>query len=553
MLCVAGLALSTAAAALASSRVQRTNDVLFVEITTELGLPTPPDTWPDGTHTLPEIMGGGVGLFDYDGDGDLDLLEIRNPPPGQFERPAPNRFYEQLADGTFIDVTSESGLGDPEYGQGVAIGDADNDGDLDVYVANYGPDAFFLNQGDKTFVNATSAAGFRGDYWSTSAAFLDYDRDGDLDLYVVHYIQFDPERRCEINVRSTVDYCGPQVFNGESDTLYRNDGDGTFTDVTSEAGLTRAGKGLGVVPADLTGDGQVDIYVANDGEVNQLWVNNGDATFTDEAVIRGVGFNAYGRPEASMGIAAGDADGDGRLDLFMTHLAGETNTLYMASEYAVFTESSDVSGMAVTDLPYTGFGCGFFDFDNDGDLDVAVVNGGVKRAPVHEGDRAANFWGAYVQPNLVFRNDGGARFSDVSDSAGDFGSRVEVSRGLAFGDIDLDGDIDLVEGTLGGVRVFRNDSPPPGNHWLRVRTLTGNRDALGAEVVVVAGGDRTLRLGTPAFSYASSSDFRIHFGLGEAAAVDAIEVTWPDGSRESFAVPGVDRELTLRQGQGERL
>jgi hypothetical protein len=531
---------------------------LFTEITTELGLSGPPRTWPRGSYRLPEIMGGGVALFDYERDGDLDILEIRNPPPDQFEAPAPNRLFRQNQDGTFSEVSSAAALGDPGYGQGVALGDADNDGDLDVYVTNYGPDVFYRNNGDGTFDEATSAAGLLHDRWSTSAAFVDYDRDDDLDLYVVHYVQDDSDSPCSPQMASASqqldipDYCGPQEFEATIDSLFRNSGDGTFTEVTAEAGIAVAGRGLGVVALDLTGDGWADIWVANDREVNHLWVNRGDGTFVDEAVPRGVGFNIDGQPEASMGVAVGDADGDGRVDLLTTHLAGETNTLYLASVDGVFTDASKVLGLSAVDLPRTGFGCGFFDFDNDGDLDLAVVNGRVSRGPRRPGNSQLDFWSRYGERNLLFRNEAGIRFTDASATAGMLTGWSEVSRGLAFGDIDADGDLDLVEGTLAGIRVYRNDAPLPGNHWLLVRAVTSNRDAIGAQMTVVAGGKRLVRMVLPGYSYASSSDPRVHFGLGGASNVTEIEVLWPDGARESFAVPGVDRELTVHQGQGRK-
>ena len=265
------------------------------------------------------------------------------------------------------------------------------------------------------------------------------------------------------------------------DALYRNNGDGSFSDVTAEAGIALPGNGLGVVCADLTGDGWVDIYVANDQEANHLWVNGGDGTFTDEAVIRGVAFNAYGEAEASMGVTAGDVNGDGRLDLFMTHLRDESNTLYIATEYGIFIDASETSGLAAIDRGYTGFGCGFFDYDNDGDLDLALVNGSVRRGSKFPGGNVGDFWSLYAEPNLLFQNDGSGNFTNISSLAGAFAEQVEVSRGLAFGDTDLDGDIDLVVGNLGGMRVFRNDAPPPSNRWLRVRAIDGNRDAIGAK------------------------------------------------------------------------
>ena len=529
-----------------------TESPLFVEVTSEL-LPVGDDgAWPDGTYFLPEIMGGGLGLVDYDNDDDLDLLQIRFPPPGQPQAPAPNRLYRQEPDGTFADVTAESGLGDPGYGQGVATGDADGDGDPDVYVTNYGADAFYLNNGDGTFTDASEPAGFAGDGWSSSAAFVDYDRDGDLDLYVVRYLELDPELQCE-GVSLAREYCAPQEFPGAVDSLYRNNGDGSFTDVAVEAGIATPGKGLGVLCADLTGDGWVDIYVANDTEVNFLWVNRGDGTFVDEAILRGVGFNVHGTAEASMGLTLGDANRDGRLDLFMTHLQYESNTLYTATEHGVFSDDSDSSGLAMIDRPFTGFGCGFFDYDNDGDPDLAVANGGISRGRVYPGS-IGTFWNHHAEPNLLLENDGTGRFRNVSDRAGAFGGRVEVSRGLAFGDIDRDGDVDLVVGNLGGPpRIFRNDAPAPGAHWLAARVLVGERDAIGAEVTLVAGGTRYAGLALAGYSYASSNDAKVHFGLGAVDRVDAIEVVWPDGSRERFPSSDVDRVVTLRKGEGETL
>ncbi len=529
---------------------------LLTEITTEAGIPGPSAAWPDGTWLLPEIMQGGVGLFDYDGDGDLDILHVRVPPPGRHDEPAPNVLYRREPDGTYRDVTAEAGIGDPGFGQGVAIGDVDNDGDADVYFTNYGPDAFYRNNGDGTFSEATAAAGFSGDRWSSSAAFFDYDRDGFLDLFVLHYLRFDPDTACQ-DPMGRREYCSPGAFAGEPDRLYRNDGDGTFTDVTEAAGLIPAdgglrSKGLGLICADLSGDDLVDVYVANDQESNQLWVNNGDGSFSEQAILRGVAVNEHGKAEASMGVVVGDLNGDAVLDLYMTHLAQEHNTLYTGGRSVLFTDSTRESRLAAHDAAFTGFGCGLLDLDHDGDLDIAVANGRVSRGAVVPGAALGEFWNRYAEPNLLFENDGAGGFENVSPRAGAFASRVEVARGLAVGDLDGDGDLDLATSNVDNtLRLYRNDAVPAGRHWLIVVPRSRGRAALGARVVLQAGGRPRLGLALAAVSYASSSDPRVHFGLGEVERAEHAEVTWPDGTRERFAIGEVDRVVELVQGGGD--
>ncbi len=520
---------------------------LLAEITAEAGLPAAPAPVAEGTWFLPEIMGGGVALFDADGDGDLDLLHVRSPAPGRPEDPAPNRFYRQEEDCRFTEAGAAAGIDDPGYGQGTAAGDVDNDGRPDLFAANYGPDALYRNRGNGTFAPTDSAA--FSNSWSTSAAFVDYDRDGDLDLYAVHYVDYYPGVVCRSP--NGVDYCPPGKFPGVRDALYRNEG-GSFADVSAAAGMDAPARGLGVACADLTGDGWVDIYVANDGEANQLWIGQGDGTFLDEAVMRGAGFNGNGKPEGSMGVTIADADGDGRFDLAMTNLWNESNTLLAGSGGGLFSDVSGRSGMAAVDLPLTGFGCGFFDYDHDGDLDFAVVNGRVQGWPPLPAARPGDFWSSYAEPNLLFENGGGGGFANVGEQAGGFSSLPEIDRGLAFGDLDGDGDLDLAVGGLWQVRLFRNDAPPAGNRWLSVRALTGDRDAIGAEVVVSAGGRQQRGLVAAGYSYASSSSPRAHFGLG-GSECDSVEVLWPDGSRERFAIAGVNRAVTVRQGEGVTL
>ena len=554
-----------------------TDRPLFTEVTAALGFPETAPSWPAGTYALPEVIGSGVALFDYNNDNALDVLHIRFPPPGKEDAPTPNRLFQQQPDGTFVDVTEASGIGHEGYGQGVAIGDVDNDSDVDVYVTNYGPDVFYRNNGDGTF--ALAKVGLSNDAWGTSATFGDYDRDGDLDLYVANYVEFDAGSVCR-GKHGAPDYCNPQVFEAAADRLFRNNGDGSFTDVTEPSGIAAlSGRALGVVCLDLTSDGWADFFVANDGEANHLWVNQTDGTFAEEAILHGLAFNTYGQPEGSMGIAVGDVNGDTLPDLFATHLSGETNTLYIASNHSVFTDMTEIAGFAGRDLPFTGFGCGFLDFDNDTYLDIALANGRVKRGEILDGSTVGEFWNFYAEPNLLFQNSHQpsvsvgnrqqreetssvplltaesrlptAHFRDVSSRAPDFTERVEVSRGMAFGDIDRDGDIDMVMSNLDNrLRVFRNDAPLPEHYWLFVEAITQNRDALGAQVTLRTESRTLTGYVLSGTSYLSSSVPSVHFGLGTIGKIQAIEVHWPDGSRERFPGGTANRRVKVYQGKG---
>jgi hypothetical protein len=529
---------------------------LLVDITDEVGLGATREPWRDGTYQLPEIQQGGLALFDVDGDGDLDLFHVRVPPPGELEGRARQRLYLLGDDGRFADATVGAGLDTPGFGQGVAVGDVDNDGDMDVYVTNYGADTLYLNHGDGTFTDVTSRAGFSGDLWSTSATFCDYDQDGFLDLYVVHYVAYDPDTDC-LNAAEQREYCGPQAFRGEPDKLYRNKGDGTFSEVTHEAGIRlpaggERARGLGVVCADLTRDGLADFFVANDAEANQLWVNRGDGTFVDEAIARGVAVNGYGKPEASMGIAVGDTNGDEVDDLFVTTLNGENNQLFVGSPGLLFFERAREARLSDYDSGFTGFGCGLFDLEHDGDLDIAVANGAVRRRAKLDAKDVPEFWREYAEPNRIFVNDGAGHFTDPIAEAGAFASTTEVSRSLVLGDLDRDGDLDLVVSNVdNSVRAYRNDAPAGGSHWLQVRAVTGERDALGALVTVRAGGTGHRRHLLAGNSYLTGSPPVAHFGLGGSETVEEILVVWPDGRRERFAGVPADQALTLRQGTGE--
>ncbi|MBT8485460.1 MAG: CRTAC1 family protein [Phycisphaerae bacterium] len=531
---------------------------LFTEITTEIGLDFRHQSGHvDGTHFMAEILGGGAAVFDADGDGNLDLYFVNagdRLPTDATANTAPNRLYLQQPGGVFRDATAGSGLDDMGYGMGCTIGDMDDDGDLDVYVTNWGADTLFRNDGNGVFTDVTEAAGIDNRSWACSASFLDYDRDGDLDLYVANYIDLDPARICTDDA-GRPDYCGPKAFPGVTDRLYRNLGEGRFEDVTAAAGIAAAAyAGLGVVCADFNRDGWVDIYVANDADPNDLWINQGDGTFLDDAIILGAAFNRHGQPEAGMGIGVGDPDRDGDLDLYVTHLMEETNTYYRNLGSLGFDDATGAVNLGEASVGLTGFGVAFFDFDHDAALDVAVVNGAVGRRP-QAMTSAAGFLSDYVEPNLLLRNDGTGRFVDVTPQTGGYGETLELSRGVIPADLDADGDLDLIVTNIEGpARVYRNDAPAAGSNWLRVRVrLAGsNRDALGATITAVRpDGTRLIRPVIASFGYLTAVEPEAHFGLGDAAEVSRLIVDWPDGRREAFPGVAAGQRVEVRQGAGQ--
>lgn len=528
---------------------------LFVDIARQVGIDFVQDPGTEGKLSTPEIMGSGAAFLDYDNDGRLDVYLIQAGPLPETKKPRPpNRLYHQEADGTFTDRTAESGLGDTGYGTGVAVGDIDNDGWVDVYVANYGPDALYRNLGNGKFENVTVRAGIQGDVWTSSAVFCDYDRDGFLDLYVDHYVKSDPAKVC-VTGDGAPDYCSPQSLPYERDVLYHNEGNGTFADVSKKSGILGARlPGLGVICHDFTGDGLPDLYVGNDGEANNLWVNQGDGTFEDQAFLMGVAVNALGRPQASMGLVLGDVDRDGDLDLFMTHLTDDYNTLYRNDGKIGFEDATASAGLLAPSLAFTGFGTAFVDYDDNGDLDLVVVNGAVNRHAPFPGAHMSEYWNHYAEPKHLYRNDGKGAFRDVSQQAGSFSTDVDLSRGLAVGDVDNDGDLDLlVSNTAGPARLYRNDAPKVGK-WLRVRAWdeAHHRDAHGAVVTVLAGGRQYLAVADPGFSYLSSNDPRAYFGIPGATRADWVKVRWPDGTEETFPGVALDQSIVLKKGSGKR-
>jgi hypothetical protein len=449
---------------------------------------------------------------------------------------------------------------------GVAVGDVNNDGLPDVLVTELGGVRLFLNMGGGKFTDVTKEAGLSNPSWGTSAAFFDYDRDGWLDLVVVNYIDYDPPGPCD--TAKGPDYCPPARYRGTATRLFHNLGPRRggpplptgvgrtvrFADVTAKSGLGAVtGPGLGVAVADFDGDGWPDVFVSIDGAPNHLWVNQGDGTFREEALRRGVALNERGQSEAGMGVALGDVDGDGLFDLFVTHLTDETHTLWKQGPRGTFKDRTGALGVANSRWRGTGFGAVLADFDHDGAPDLAFVNGRVSRGPTLNAALGAH-WGLYAERNQLFVNEGGGHFRDVSLQNGAFCGTANVARGLAWGDVDGDGALDLLVTTVAGpARLYRNVAPKRG-HWLLVRAVDPalKRDAYGAEVRVRAGGKEFLRLIAPAGSYLSSGDARAHFGLGPAERVEGIDIVWPDGTKETFEGRPADQAVTLEKGKGTR-
>ncbi len=531
-----------------------------------------------GKLYVSEILAPGVALFDYDNDGDLDVFLVQGGTLAGLEerdsgsglRGSGSRLYRNDlmlgADGArtlrFTDVTDASGIVTPGYGMGVAAGDFDNDGWVDLYLTKFdAANQLLRNNGNGTFTDVSKASGTDQRSWSVSASFVDVNRDGWLDLYVGNYIRYSLENSTPcFGTSGALDYCMPQAYQPLQDRLYINRGDGTFMDASVKSGITREyGPALGVSTADFNGDGWIDIYVANDGKENQLWINKRDGTFENTALLAGVALPVSGKAEASMGVDAGDFDDDGDEDLFVTELTSEGSNLFVNDGSGVFDDRSTTTGLSTPSVPFTGFGTAWFDFDNDGQLDLLSVNGTVQ---IIETLRQAKDPLPLHQRKLLFHNIGGGRFEEVGDRAGGVFKLSEVGRGAAFGDIDNDGDVDVLIGNNNGPTRLLINQAAEGRHWVGLRLVgstsdvvsgfsrTGSRDMLGARVEIVRKGTTSRwRRARADGSYASANDPRVLVGLGDSSERPDVRITWPDGKTETVTQVAVDTYTTIRQKQ----
>jgi hypothetical protein len=534
------LGASCLAALFPAAPAQAVEGLWFEEVSARWGLAFRHHHGGSGRRYMVETVVGGVALFDYDGDGDVDVLFVDGGPlPGYAGEAPRSRLYRNEGGGRFADVTDASGIVVAGYGAGATAGDVDGDGDLDLYVTAFGRDQLLRNQGDGTFADVTAAAGLGEAAWGASAAFADLDRDADLDLYVANYVDYAVERHQPCHILGYEVYCNPQAYPGAPDVYYRNRGDGTFEDATAASGLAEAtpGPGLGVVASDLDDDGWPDLYVANDSTANYLYLNR-HGRFEEVALLAGVAYGDLGRPEAGMGVACGDVDGDGRFDLVVTNFELETNALYRNLGGGLFADARFAANIAESSFLVLAFGVDLADFDQDGDLDLAIANG-------HIHDNAAEIppGGRYAQPNQLLENLGG-RFQEVASSGLDV---VRVSRGLATGDLDGDGDLDLaIVDSNDLAEVYANRAADGGGGFLLVDLASpgGNRFGVGARLTLEAAGRTAHREVRTAGSYLSQNALTAHFGLG-AAERARLDVAWPDGRRQRLLDVPADRRLQV--------
>ncbi|MEM8963854.1 MAG: CRTAC1 family protein [Acidobacteriota bacterium] len=515
----------------------------FHDVSKEVGIDFEHDDGRSGEKYYVETTASGGGFLDIDNDGDLDLYLVNGAPtPGSNEAVSrPKNVLYRNQDGRFVEIAEQAGVADMAYGMGLCSGDVDADGKLDFLVTNHGPDRLYRNLGDGRFEEIAAQAGVAGNAWSLSCALGDVDGDGDLDLYVTHYLDFRYETnpRCIDKTRNQRIYCQPEDFAGVSDALFINQGAGTFREEGETRGLAQGltEKGMGVVMSDLDLDGDLDIYVANDGALNRLYVNDGKGHFEDQALLSGAGLNALGHAEAGMGIAIGDVSGDLRPDLVISHFALETNTYYRNLGGLQFEDETSRIGIGPPSYKYVGWGIVLFDFDNDGDLDLALANGHMQEG-VEEMEPGLR----YRQPNQLLENRDG-RFVDVSEQAGPAFTEPQVSRGLAVGDWNNDGRLDLLVTNTNAPAQLLENRRETDRHWLGLE-LEGppaNPFSVGARVDLRAGSKRLQRVVTSGGSFMSQSDLRLHFGLGALSGLVEVEIHWPDGTKQKETITELDR------------
>ncbi len=528
-------------------------EVQFVDVTEESGINFQHINGAEGAYHIPETLGAGGAFFDADNDGYLDIYLVNS---GYWDKSpsveqAVSALYRNNRDGAFTDITTAAGVGNQgNYGQGAACADYDNDGNVDLYVTNFSVNVLYRNNGDGTFTDVTRLAGVGDPGWSSSATFLDYNRDGHLDLFVANYLVYSldvPYLPCGEGETHT--YCHPSLFEGAPDRLYRNNGNGTFTDVSQEAGVGGIGglfhgKGLGVVSADFNNDGAPDLYVANDDTRNDFFYNNGDGTFSEISLLAGCAYSFDGIAQAGMGVATDDYNGDGWLDIFVTNLSYETNSLYRNNGDGTFTDVIYEAHLGKESFLSVGFGTGFFDADNDGWRDLFIANGHILDNIEDTHDVLT-----YRQPDQLFRNRGDSTFQEISAKAGAYFQRAGVSRGALFGDYDNDGDVDLiVTQSNGPVTLLRNESITEHN-WISLKTVgvISSRDGIGTRVILRTGKHRQIQEVNPGASYLSSHDTRLHFGLGKHDTVDRLEIRWQSGVVQVFENLPVNKEHIIAE------
>jgi hypothetical protein len=528
----------------------------FVDVTEKLGIHFKQAASLTSKKYLLETMGSGVALFDYDNDGRLDLFfangaRIDDPTPkGTIpQKDSPkywNRLYHQKSDGNFEDVTEKAGVAGSGYSTGVAVGDYDNDGFDDLFVAGYGHSTLYHNNGDGTFTDVTAAAGVAGSGWATSAAWVDYDNDGKLDLVVARYMEWDfDDIYCGHREEGFRSYCHPDLFKPASVLLYHNDGNGKFTEVASKAGISKPGKGLGLAIADYDHDGWTDILLANDSIPEFLFHNKGNGTFEEVGVVSGLGLDGNGTTFAGMGVDFEDYNNDGWPDAIITDLANQKYALYTNAGDGTFDYSTLTTGLGAISLLHSGWGVRFMDYDNDGWKDIFVVQSHVMDTiQVNEPHLR------YRESPLLLWNDKGRKFVDVSAQSGEVFQQRWAARGMAIGDIDNDGKLDVVVTENDGPAwVLRNDTPTS-NHWITFKLVgvKSNRDGIGARIkITTAAGDQYATVTTTS-SYQSSSDKRVHFGLGSASGVSQVEIHWPSGCIQILKNLPTDKILTVTEG-----